>query len=112
MGSSCPPKELAQAKTAGNDARGCFLDNGSGSVTLQIESWDAKQISVTSPDFGKAGFFCRMRSSASSLIPGSRQPLPGNSAVETGVARLTGATSEGQVNPGEWQKRKSDQFPP
>jgi len=43
-----------QAKRTAGDIRAFFADRGS--ITMQLESWDSKQATATSPNFGKATF--------------------------------------------------------
>ena len=43
-----------QAKRNAGDIRAFFADRGS--ITMQLESWDSKQATATSPNFGKATF--------------------------------------------------------
>ncbi len=43
-----------QAKKGSNDVKAYFADRGS--VTMALDSWDAKQVSANSPNFGKAVF--------------------------------------------------------
>jgi len=48
------PGGTAEPKKGTNDVRAYFLSHGS--VTMEIESWDAKQITASSPNFGNAVF--------------------------------------------------------
>jgi hypothetical protein len=43
-----------QAKKGANDVKAYFADRGS--VTMDLESWNAKQVTASSPNFGKAVF--------------------------------------------------------
>jgi len=43
-----------QAKRNASDVRATFI--GRGSITMQLDSWDAKQAAASSPNFGKATF--------------------------------------------------------
>ncbi|HWB57836.1 MAG TPA: family 16 glycoside hydrolase [Chthoniobacteraceae bacterium] len=44
----------AKPEKSAGDVRACFT--GGGSARMQIDSWDEKQATATSPDFGKAVF--------------------------------------------------------
>ena len=57
-------------KSNAADVRAYFIDQGC--VTMELESWDEKQITATSPDFGKAVF-----------SPGAFQRLQFNPGAQT-----------------------------
>lgn len=69
-----------QAKKGPSDIRAYFTDRGS--VTMELDSWDSKQVNASSPNFGKATFspdaFQRL------LFNLDKQPAPADDNVVDG----------------------------
>lgn len=75
-----------QAKRNAGDIRAYFADRGS--ITMQLESWDEKQATATSPNFGKATFspdaFQRLQFNLNRQPPADDSPDPSPAGVVDG----------------------------